>query len=30
MRLLDDSVGTGVRPDSVQAFGGMLSLRLPT
>ena len=28
--LLDDSVRTGVRPDSVQAFGGMLSLRLPT
>jgi hypothetical protein len=29
-RLLDDSLRTGVRPDSVQAFGGMLSLRLPT
>jgi hypothetical protein len=30
MRLLDDSVSTGVRPDSVQASGGMLSSRLPT
>ena len=29
-RLLDDSARTGVRPDSVQAFDGMLSLRLPT
>jgi hypothetical protein len=29
-RLLDDSVRTGVRPDSVQALGGTLSLRLPT
>ena len=29
-RRLDDSSRTGVRPDSVQAFGGMLSLRLPT
>jgi hypothetical protein len=30
LRLLDDSVRTGVRPDSVQVSGGMLSLRLPT
>ena len=29
-RLLDDSGRTGVRPDSVQAFDGMLSTRLPT
>ena len=29
-RLLDDSVRTGVRPDPVQVFGGMLSTRLPT
>jgi hypothetical protein len=29
-RLLDDSGRTGVRPDSVQVSGGMLSLRLPT
>ena len=29
-RLLDDSGRTGVRPDSVQASGGVLSLRLPT
>jgi len=29
-RLLDDSGRTCVRPDSVQAFGGMLSTRLPT
>jgi len=28
--LLDDSGRTGVRPDSVQASGGVLSLRLPT
>jgi hypothetical protein len=30
MRLLDDFGRTGVRPDSVQAFDGMLSMRLPT
>jgi hypothetical protein len=29
-RLLDGSVRTGVRPDSVQALGGTLSMRLPT
>ena len=29
-RLLDDSVRTDVRPDSVQVLGGTLSLRLPT
>ena len=29
-RLLDDSGRTGVRPDSVQVFGGTLSSRLPT
>ena len=29
-RLLDDSVRTGVWPDSVQVIGGPLSLRLPT
>jgi hypothetical protein len=29
-RLLDDSRRTVVRPDSVQAFGGTLSSRLPT
>ena len=29
-RLLDDSVRTGVRPDSVQVLDGMLSWRLPT
>ncbi len=29
-RLLDDSVRTGVWPDSVQVIGGQLSLRLPT
>lgn len=28
-RLLDDSGGTGVGPDSVQVFGGMLFSRLP-
>jgi hypothetical protein len=28
--LLDAFVRTGVWPDSVQAFGGMLSFRLPT
>ena len=30
LRLLDDSVRTGVRPDSVQVLDGMLSSRLPT
>jgi hypothetical protein len=30
LRLLDHSVRTGVRPDSVQVAGGRLSLRLPT
>ena len=30
MRLLDDSVGTGVWPDSVKVSGGQLSMRLPT
>ena len=30
MRLLDDSLRTGVWPDSVQVSGGKLSLRLPT
>ena len=29
-RLLDDFDRTGVWPDSVQVFGGMLSSRLPT
>jgi hypothetical protein len=29
-RLLDDSVRTGVWPDSVQVIGGQLSKRLPT
>ena len=29
-RLLDDSRRTGVWPDSVQVFGGTLSMRLPT
>jgi hypothetical protein len=29
-RLLDDSVRTGVWPDSVQVIGGKLSMRLPT
>ena len=29
-RLLDDSGRTDVRPDSVQAFDGMLASRLPT
>ena len=29
-RLLDDSVRTGVWPDSVQVIGGELSMRLPT
>jgi len=29
-RLLDDSVRTGVWPDSVQVSGGKLSMRLPT
>jgi len=29
-RPLDDSVRTGVRPDSVQVLDGMLSSRLPT
>jgi hypothetical protein len=29
-RLLDDSVRTGVWPDSVQVIGGQLSMRLPT
>ena len=29
-RLLDDSLRTGVWPDSVQVIGGQLSMRLPT
>ena len=29
-RLLDDSLKTGVWPDSVQVIGGQLSMRLPT